>query len=77
MPKGRNTRESEYENTYVFLHSDHGYKLHRDKQFLYEGGINMPLIVAGPGIDGGQVRDDVQRRDERRATRVLRPEETG
>lgn len=48
-----------YENTFVFLHSDHGYKLHRDKQFLYEGGINMPLIVAGPGIDGGQVRDDL------------------
>ena len=30
--------EGLYENTYVMLHSDHGYKLHRHKQFLYEGG---------------------------------------
>ncbi|MEM8953850.1 MAG: sulfatase [Verrucomicrobiota bacterium] len=48
-----------WDNTFIFLHSDHGYKLHRDKQFLYEGGINMPLIVTGPGIKGGQVRDDL------------------
>jgi len=48
-----------YENTFIFLHSDHGYKLHRDKQFLYEGGIGMPLIVTGPGIAGGQVREDL------------------
>ncbi len=48
-----------YDNTTIFLHSDHGYKLHRDKQFLYEGGIKMPLIVTGPGIKGGQVRDDL------------------
>lgn len=48
-----------YENTVIFLHSDHGYKLHRDKQFLYEGGIGMPLIVTGPGIAAGQVRDDL------------------
>lgn len=48
-----------YGNTFVFLHSDHGFKLHRDKQFLYEGGINMPLIVTGPGIAKGQVRDDL------------------
>lgn len=48
-----------YENTFIFLHSDHGYKLHRDKQFLYEGGIKMPLIVTGPGIKGGQVREDL------------------
>lgn len=48
-----------YDNTYIFLHSDHGYKLHRDKQFLYEGGIKMPLIVTGPGIKGGQVREDL------------------
>jgi N-sulfoglucosamine sulfohydrolase len=48
-----------YDKTFIFLHSDHGYKLHRDKQFLYEGGIKMPLIVTGPGIDPGQVREDL------------------
>ncbi|MGD7654149.1 MAG: sulfatase family protein [Verrucomicrobiales bacterium] len=47
------------ENTLVFLFSDHGYKLHRHKQFLYEGGIHMPCIVAGPGVEAGQVRDDL------------------
>lgn len=48
-----------FDNTYIFLFSDHGYKLHRHKQFLYEGGIHMPLIVTGPGIQGGQVREDL------------------
>jgi len=49
----------DYDNTLIFLFSDHGYKLHRHKQFLYEGGINMPLIVAGPGIDAGQESDEL------------------
>ena len=48
-----------YENTLIFCFSDHGYKLHRHKQILYEGGIHMPLIVAGPGIESGKVRDDL------------------
>lgn len=48
-----------YENTYIFLFSDHGMKLHRHKQMLYEGGIHMPLIVVGPGIEAGAVRDDL------------------
>lgn len=52
-------RDGFYENTVIFLFSDHGYKLHRHKQFLYEGGIHMPLIVAGPGIPKGEVRDDL------------------
>ncbi|MEZ5299257.1 MAG: sulfatase [Verrucomicrobiales bacterium] len=52
-------RDGFYENTLIFLFSDHGYKLHRHKQFLYEGGIHMPLIVAGPGIAAGKVRDDL------------------
>lgn len=48
-----------YDNTLIFLFSDHGMKLHRHKQMLYEGGIHMPLIVAGPGIEAGAVRDDL------------------
>ncbi len=52
-------REGLYANTVIFLFSDHGYKLHRHKQFLYEGGIRMPLIVAGPGLPAGTVRRDL------------------
>lgn len=48
-----------YENTVILLFSDHGYCLHRHKQFLYEGGIHMPLIVSGPGRPRGKVRDDL------------------
>ena len=47
------------DSTLIFCFSDHGYKLHRHKQFLYEGGIQMPMIVAGPGIKAGQVRKDL------------------
>jgi arylsulfatase A-like enzyme len=52
-------RDGFYDNTMIFLISDHGMKLHRHKQFLYEGGIQMPMIVAGPGVDTGKVRDDL------------------
>jgi len=48
-----------YENTVIFIFSDHGYGLHRHKQYLYEGGIRMPCTVSGPGIAGGGVRDDL------------------
>lgn len=34
------------DNTIVFFFSDHGMRLTRHKQFLYEGGILVPLIVA-------------------------------
>ena len=52
-------RDSLYDNTLIFCFSDHGYKLHRHKQFLYEGGIQMPLMVAGPGVPRGKVRKDL------------------
>lgn len=34
------------ENTIVFFFADHGMRLTRHKQFLYEGGIKVPLIIA-------------------------------
>lgn len=34
------------ENTVVFFFSDHGMRLTRNKQFLYDGGLHVPLIVA-------------------------------
>lgn len=52
-------RDGLYENTLIFLFSDHGMKLHRHKQFLFEGGIHMPLIVAGPGVEAGKVTDEL------------------
>ena len=52
-------RDGLYDNTFIFLISDHGYKLHRHKQMLYEGGISMPCIVRGPGIQAAQVRNDL------------------
>ena len=52
-------RDGLYDNTLIFLFSDHGMKLHRHKQFLYEGGIQMPLIVVGPGVKVGNVRKDL------------------
>ena len=47
------------ENTVVFYWTDHGMRLPRHKQWLYEGGIQVPLVVAGPGVDSGSSRDDL------------------
>lgn len=47
------------ENTVIFFWTDHGMKLPRHKQWLYEGGIRVPLIVAGPGISAGGSRQDL------------------
>ncbi|MFI3324245.1 MAG: sulfatase [Rikenellaceae bacterium] len=38
-----------YENTILIFLSDNGYQTLRDKQFLYDGGIHMPFIIAAPG----------------------------
>ena len=48
-----------YQNTIIFLFSDHGMRLHRHKQFLYQGGIHMPFIIAGPGIEANQVNTNL------------------
>lgn len=48
-----------YDNTIIFFFSDHGMRLPRHKQFLYEGGIRVPFIVAGPNIPANQVRNDL------------------
>ncbi len=52
-------RDGLYENTVIIFFSDHGMSLMRHKQFLYEGGIRVPCIIAGPGIPKGVVRDDI------------------
>jgi arylsulfatase A-like enzyme len=48
------------DNTLVAFMTDHGISHVRDKQFLYEGGIHVPLIIRWPGqIAAGTVRDDL------------------
>jgi len=49
----------EFENTVIFFMTDHGISHVRNKQFLYDGGTHVPLIVRGPQVDIGKVRDDV------------------
>jgi len=49
------------ENTYVIYASDHGEMLADHglytKGVAYEASLRVPLIVAGPGIEGGRVSD--------------------
>lgn len=48
------------DNTIVIFLTDHGISHARDKQYLYEGGIHVPLIIRWPGrIKPGTVRDDL------------------
>jgi len=47
------------EDTVVFFWTDHGMRLPRHKQWLYEGGVRVPLLVAGPGLEAGASRDDL------------------
>lgn len=47
------------ENTLVLFMTDHGISHARGKQFLYEEGIHVPLVIAGPGIEPGSLREDV------------------
>jgi arylsulfatase A-like enzyme len=39
-----------WENTVVFLFSDHGSDLPRSKEFLYHEGLHVPLIAVAPGM---------------------------
>ena len=51
------------ENTVVCFLSDHGEMLGDHhmfrKGFPYEGSARIPMLLAGPGVAAGQVRDDV------------------
>ncbi len=56
--------ENLLEETIIFFFGDHGQPMPRGKQFLYEAGIRIPLIVRVPekyrlaGVNPGSVRDD-------------------
>lgn len=48
------------DNTVIFFCGDHGRCMPRGKQFLYEGGIHIPVIISWPGkVKAGQVNDDL------------------
>jgi N-sulfoglucosamine sulfohydrolase len=52
-------REGLRDNTLVIFSGDNGQCLFRSKQFLYDGGIHVPLIVRWPGqIAASSVRPD-------------------
>lgn len=48
----------ELDNTVIFFITDHGISHVRNKQFCYEGGIHIPLVIWGPGIKARGVRTD-------------------
>jgi arylsulfatase A-like enzyme len=47
------------DNTLVLFMTDHGISHARGKQILYDEGLHVPLVIAGPGIKAGTVREDV------------------
>jgi arylsulfatase A-like enzyme len=54
--------DGELENTIVFFFSDHGNNQSlRHKQFCYEGGVHVPLMIKGkhPALQAGTVREDL------------------
>ncbi len=54
--------DGELENTIVFFFSDHGNNQSlRHKQFCYEGGVHVPLVIKGdlPSLKPGTVRGDL------------------
>ncbi len=52
------------EKTIVFFFSDHGMRMTRNKQFLYDGGLHVPLIIAdftksNENIPAGSINNDL------------------
>ena len=52
-------QEDLLENTLVVFFTDHGISHARGKQFLYDEGAHIPLVIRGPGIPKGKVRKDL------------------
>lgn len=47
------------DSTLVVFMTDHGISHARGKQFLYDEGTHVPLVVRGPGIAADAVREDL------------------
>ena len=52
-------KEGQLANTLIVFMTDHGISHARGKQFLYEEGAHVPLIIRGPGVPAGLVRPDL------------------
>ena len=52
-------REGILDDTVVIFMTDHGISHARGKQFLYDEGTRIPLVVRGPGIPRGERRGDL------------------
>ena len=51
-------RENLLGSTVVMFVTDHGISHARGKQFLYDEGTHVPMILRGPGVKAGAVRQD-------------------
>ena len=47
------------ENTVIIFWGDNGPPFPRAKTTLYEQGTRVPLVIAGPGVKAGQVREEL------------------
>ncbi len=56
---GRLEKEGLLADTLIIFMTDHGISHARGKQFLYEEGAHVPMIMRGPGLPAGQVRADL------------------
>lgn len=52
-------KEGLLENTLVIFFTDHGISHARGKQFIYDEGTHIPLVIRGPGIAKDEVRSDL------------------
>jgi arylsulfatase A-like enzyme len=52
-------KEGILDQTIIVCMTDHGISHARGKQFLYNEGTHVPLVVRGPGIAKGEVRADL------------------
>lgn len=52
-------RADKFENTLIIFWSDNGPPFARAKTTLFEQGVRVPLILSGPGIKSGQVRNEL------------------
>ena len=55
----RLNKEDILENTVIIFFTDHGISHARGKQFLYDEGTHIPLVIKGPGIPAGIKRQDL------------------
>ena len=52
-------KEGILDNTVIIFFTDHGISHARGKQFLYDEGTHIPLVIKGPGIPVGENRQDL------------------